>query len=146
VLLARAARGPQASVGAVVLSPVTDLTLAGPSWEAQAATDMIFTRDQAAALVQAYLGGSAATDPTASPLFGDLVGLPPIRVHVGGDEMLLDDARRYVARAVAAGVDARLDVWQGMQHVFQGGGIGTLAAAAASLEAIGAFLAQRLNG
>ena len=145
VLLALSTRDGRAPVGAVLLSPVTDLTLTGESWEAQAATDMFFTRAQAAALVQAYLGGSAATDPKASPLFGDLRGLPPLRVHVGGDEMLLDDSRRYVARAVAAGVDARLDVWQGMQHVFQGG-IGSLSAAAESLEAIGAFLAERLGG
>jgi monoterpene epsilon-lactone hydrolase len=146
VLLSLAKREGTAPVGAVLLSPVTDLTLEGESWEAQASTDMFFTRAQAAALVQAYLGGSAATDPKASPLFSDLAGLPPIRLHVGGDEMLLDDSQRYVARAVAAGVDARLDVWQGMQHVFQGGGIGTLAAASESLTAIGAFLAERLGG
>ena len=130
-------------MGAVLLSPVTDLTLVGESWQAKAAADVYFTRAQAAALVETYLDGKAAVDPEASPLFGDLAGLPPLRVHVGGDEMLLDDSRRYVARAVAAGVDARLDVWQGMQHVFQSG-VGTLAAAAESLDAVGAFLKERL--
>jgi acetyl esterase/lipase len=44
-----------------------------------------------------------------SPLYGNLAGLPPIRVHVGGDEMLLGDSRQYVERAVAAGVDAATD-------------------------------------
>jgi len=145
VLLSLATHDGRAPVGAALLSPVTDLTLTGESWEAQAETDMLFTRAQATALVQAYLGSSAATDPKASPLLGDLRGLPPLRVHVGGDEMLLDDSTRYVARAVAAGVDARLDVWRGMQHVFQGG-IGTLSAAAESLDAIGAFLRERLGG
>ncbi len=48
---------------------------------------------------------------TASPLCGDLTSLPPVRVHVGDEEVLLDDSRRYVERAVAAGVDAKLDVW-----------------------------------
>jgi epsilon-lactone hydrolase len=144
VLLALATRGGRVPVGAVLLSPVTDLTLSGESWDANATTDVFFTRAQAAALVEAYLGDSAATDPKASPLFGDFRGLPAIRVHVGGDEMLLDDSRRCVARAVAAGVDAQLHVWQGMQHVFQS--TGTLGAAAESLDAIGMFLAERLAG
>jgi acetyl esterase/lipase len=135
-----------APVGAVALSPVTDLTLSGLSWEAHATTDLFFTRAQAEALIQAYLAGNDAKDPKASPLFAELSGLPPIRVHVGGDELLLDDSRRYVERAVATGVDARVDVWEGMQHVFQGGGIGTLGAAAESLDAIGAFLRERLGG
>jgi acetyl esterase/lipase len=51
-----------------------------------------------------------ASDPLASPLHADLAGLPPIRVHVGNDEMLLDDSVRFVEHAVAAGVDARVDV------------------------------------
>jgi acetyl esterase/lipase len=132
-------------VGGVLLSPVTDLTLASESWITQAATDLYFTRTQATALIKAYLGGKSAADPQASPIFGDFAGLPPFRVHAGGDEMLLDDSRRAVERAVAAGVDARLDVWEGMQHVFQSG-VGALAAAAESLDAIGAFLMDRLRG
>ena len=132
-------------VGAVALSPLTDLALTGKSWETRAAADPFFTQSQAAALLKAYLGKASATDPLASPLYGNLTGLPPIRVHVGDDEVLLDDSRRYVERAVAAGVDAKLDVWEGMAHGFQGG-IGGFTAAARSLESIGAFLTERLNG
>jgi acetyl esterase/lipase len=65
--------------------------------------------------------GHDASDPFASPLHVDLTGLPPIRVHVGDDEVLLDDSVRIVERAVAAGVDARVDVWEGMVHGFLGG-------------------------
>jgi acetyl esterase/lipase len=54
------------------------------------------------------------------------------------DEVLLDDSLRYVERAVAAGVDARADVWMGMPHGFPGS-IGKLKAAAQALDAIGAF-------
>jgi monoterpene epsilon-lactone hydrolase len=64
-------------------------------------------------------------DPLASPLFGNLRGLPPVRVHVDDEEILLEDSRRYVARAVEAGVDAKLDVWLGMPH----GSVGSLSAA-----------------
>jgi len=81
--------------------------------------------------------------PLASPLYGDLTGLPPIRVHVGDDEVLLDDARRYVERAVAAGVDAKLDLWMGMPHGFVTN-VGGFNAATQALKASGAFLTERL--
>jgi acetyl esterase/lipase len=48
-----------------------------------------------------------------------------IRVHVGHDEELLDDSLRYVERVVAAGVDPRVDMWEGMPYGFLSG-IGTL--------------------
>jgi acetyl esterase/lipase len=86
-------------------------------------------------LVRSYLGSADANDPRASPLQGRLSGLPPIRIHVGDDEVLLDDSRRYAERAVAGGVDARLDVWTGMPHGFAGS-IGTLKASAQALDAI----------
>jgi len=86
------------------------------SWATRAAADPYFTRPQVEELVRSYLGDCDPADPMASPLYENLAGLPPIRVHVGGDEMLLDDSRRYVERAVAAGVDARVDVWKGMAH------------------------------
>ena len=130
-------------VGAAALSPVTDLTLSGTSWGTRAIADPYFTREQVSELVGSYLGGADPTDPRASPLHGNLAGLPPIRVHAGEDEVLLDDSRRYVERAVSFGVDARLDVWEGMPHGFLGG-IGNLAAAEEAMGAIGEFLAGRL--
>ena len=135
-------KGDLAPVGAVAISPVTDLALTGESYETRAEADPYFTKSQAAALVASYLGHADPKDPLASPLYGDLSGLPPIRVHVGDDEVLLDDSRRYVERAVAAGVDAELDVWMGMPHGFVTG-IGQFDAARRSLNAIGAFLTKR---
>jgi epsilon-lactone hydrolase len=131
--------------GAVVLSPVTDLALTGESFETRAEADPYFVRSQAAGLVRSYLGESDPKNPLASPLYGDLTGLPAIRVHVGDDEVLLDDSRRYVGRAVAAGADATLDVWMGMAHGFVNS-VGTLKAATEALSAIGKFLNERLAG
>jgi epsilon-lactone hydrolase len=131
-------------VGAAVLSPVTDLTLSGATYETRADADPFFTRPQVAELVHSYLGSADAKHPRASPLHGQFAGMPPVRIHVGDDEVLLDDSLRYAERAVTASVDARLDVWIGMPHGFPGS-IGKLKAAAQALDAVGAFLAERLQ-
>jgi acetyl esterase/lipase len=131
-------------VGVVALSPVTDLTLSGATYETRADADPYFTKQQVAALVQSYLGSADANDPLASPLQGRFAGLPPIRIQVGDDEVLLDDSRRYIERAMAEGVDARLDVWNGMPHGFVAS-IGAVKAAAQALDAIGLFLTERLQ-
>jgi acetyl esterase/lipase len=131
-------------VGAAALSPVTDLTLSGATYETRADADPYFTKQQVAELVHSYLGSVDANDPLASPLQGRFSGLPPIRIHVGDAEVLLDDSRRYVERAIAAGVDARLDVWTGMPHGFAAL-IGPIKASAQALDAMGVFLTERLQ-
>ena len=131
-------------IGVAALSPVTDLTLSGATYETRADADPYFIRPQVAELVRSYLGSADPKHPLASPLHGRLSGLPPVRIQAGDDEVLLDDSRRYVERAVAAGVDARLDVWMGMPHGFAGS-IGKLKASAQSLDAIGRFVAERLQ-
>lgn len=140
---AQMACGGVLPVAAAARSPVTDLAFTGASWETRALADPYFTRSQAAELVRSYLGSHDPADPLASPLYGEFVGLPPIRLYVGDDEVLLDDSLRYVERAVAAGADARVDVWESMTHGFLSG-IGRLAASTQALDAIGAFLANRL--
>jgi epsilon-lactone hydrolase len=140
---AQADKGGVAPVGAVAISPVTDLALTGESYQTRAEADPYFTKPQAAGLIASYLGRTDPKNPLASPLYGDLSGLPPIRVHVGDDEVLLDDSRRYVERAVEAGVDAELEVWMGMPHGFVTG-VREFEAARQSLDAIGAFLTERL--
>jgi epsilon-lactone hydrolase len=133
-----------APVGAVVFSPIADLALTSESFDTRAEADLYFTRSQAAALVRSYLGEADRKNPLASPLYADLSKLPPIRVHVGDDEVLLDDSRRYVERAVTAGVDAKLDVWMGMPHGFVTN-VGGFNAATQALKASGAFLTEQLG-
>jgi len=126
------------------MSPVTDLTLASPTYDTRADADPFFTRPQVAGLVRSYLGNTDPTNPLASPLHGRVAGMPPVRIHVGDDEVLLDDSRRYVDGAVGAGVDAKLDVWMGMPHGFVVS-VGKLKAASLALDAMGVFLAGRLH-
>ena len=136
------ASGSEALVAGVALSPVTDLALSGDSWSTRAVADPYFTQPQAAELVRSYLDRHSPEDPFASPLYADLKALAPIRVHAGSDEVLLDDSVRLVERAVAAGVDARLDLWEGMVHGYLGS-IGSLAASTETLQLIGEFLIER---
>ncbi|MGC2330048.1 MAG: alpha/beta hydrolase [Candidatus Acidiferrales bacterium] len=147
VLLSVTSRQPSSGsvvpAGAVALSPVTDLALTGGSFATRAEADPYFTLPQAAGLVRSYLSDVDPKNPLASPFYGNLAGLPAIRVHVGDDEVLLDDSRRYVERAVAAGVDATLDIWMGMPHGFISG-VGSLNAATQALSAIGTFLNGQL--
>ena len=136
---------PDASlVGVVALSPITDVTLSSATYDTRADADHYFTKPQVAELVSSYLQTADPNNPLASPLRGRFDGLPPVRIHVGDDEVLLDDSRRYLERMVAAGGDAHLDIWMGMPHGFVAG-IGRLKAAAQALDAIGGFLRWRLQ-
>lgn len=91
--------------------------------------------------MRSYLNGADTSNPSASPLNADLAGLPLILIHVGDDEVLLDDSVRFVDRARAAGVDVQLDVWEGMVHGFHGS-VGLLNASTQALQQIGSFLSE----
>jgi epsilon-lactone hydrolase len=91
---------------AVCFSPWTDLAVTGPS--ADTADDPIVSGPALRSMAKAYLGDTDPRTPLASPLYGDLRGLPPLQIQVGTRESLLDDARRFVTKATGAGVEASL--------------------------------------
>jgi len=103
----------------VCLSPWTDLAFTGESWKSKAAVDLIIYDYKELAFAKMYLGGLDPKTPLASPLYADLKGLPPLLVQVGTDEVLLSDSTRLVDRAQQAGVNAVIDEWEKMQHVWQ---------------------------
>jgi len=117
LLALREARLPQPAAG-VCISPWVDLTCSGGSYATRAAADPIVKSESIVAMAGVYLGGADAKTPLASPLFADLHGLPPLLIHVGDDEVLLDDSVQLAERARKAGVDATLDVWPKMVHVW----------------------------
>lgn len=122
-----------------VMSPWIDLALASESIETRAARDPLLSRSALEAARQRYLGTASANDPLASPLYGDLAGLPPVLLHVGEDEILLDDARRYADRLAKSGGSVELHVWEGMVHVFPAN-LALLRAAHEALDIVGEFL------
>ncbi len=120
-LLARKQRGESLPEGAIGLSAVTDFTASGESMLTRAEQDPLLKPDAIAFCAKYYLQGRCdLTDPLASPLFGELAGLPPLLLQVGEAEVLLDDSRRFADSAREAGVPVSLSVWPEMPHVFQG--------------------------
>ncbi|MFQ3459664.1 alpha/beta hydrolase [Bradyrhizobium sp. UFLA01-814] len=119
-MLAARDRGLPLPAAGAMMSPWTDLTASGASYQSRAKADPIHQRAMILALAKNYLGKDGdVSDPFASPLFADLTGLPPLLVQVGDRETVRDDATELAARAKAAGIDVELQVWDGMIHVFQ---------------------------
>jgi epsilon-lactone hydrolase len=121
------------------LSPATDLT---PKDNPEGFKDPLLPPKAVKYYSQSYLGNNDAHNPLISPVFGDLRGLPPLLVHAGEDEILRDDAVRIVGLAKAAGVDARLEVYPRMWHVWQL--FLSLPQATQSLDEIAGFLKAHL--
>ncbi|OGN95633.1 MAG: hypothetical protein A2Z71_00575 [Chloroflexi bacterium RBG_13_50_21] len=104
---------------AVCLSPATDMTMSGESWVSNQKKDFVLELSNIRTSGEIYLRGADLRSPLVSPLYADLHGLPPILIQVGSDEVLLSDATRFIEKARQAGVSATLEVWDGMQHVWQ---------------------------
>ena len=101
-----------------LFSPWVDLTCAAASIESNALTDCMLSPGALNRFKSHYLRGADPLDERASPIFGDLSGLPPTYVAVGSKEILLDDSRQLVEKIRSTGGSAELSVWRNMPHVF----------------------------
>lgn len=130
--------GEPLPAGAALLSPWTDLAMSGWSHITHGRLDPMLSLDAALTAARHYLQDASPTEPLASPLYGNFEGLPPLLIHVGANEILLDDSRRVAEKAQAAGVEVTLRVWPGLPHVFQA--FPQLPEARASVAELGTFL------
>jgi len=124
---------------AVLLSPWTDLEQTGSSIRTRAAADPSLTKAYLDRFAAAYLNGASVRDPRASPLFGDLTGLPPMLIQVGTAEILEDDAARFADKVKSVGGRATLQRWPDMIHVWQRFA-NRLPEAQEAIDAIGVFV------
>ncbi len=108
--------------GLILMSPWTDLTASGESYETNYTRDPLFgnTRDSMIYNLD-YAGEEDVKNPYISPLFGSYEGFPPMLVQAGSIEMLLSDSVSLAKKAKAAGVKVRLSIYEEMFHVFQMG-------------------------
>ncbi len=105
---------PAALVG---ISPWTDLTFSGPSYQTNEKKDPSLSEDSLRCYAAAYADGKER-DPLVSPVFGDLAGLPPSLLLAGGDELLLSDAQMLAQRLQDSGCRCELCVEDGLWHVY----------------------------
>ncbi len=111
--------GDPLPAAAVCLSPWVDMEAIGDSMTTKAEADPMINREDVPKGAQAYLNGADPRTPLASPIHADLSGLPPLLIHVGTAEVLLDDSTRLAEKAKAGGVDVTLEPSDDMIHVFQ---------------------------
>ena len=119
LLIAGKTQGLTMPAAALLLSPMTDLTVTGASYAGKAHADPAITARAIRARAADYLAGADPADPLVSPIFADLSGLPPLLIQAGSHEVLLDDATRLAAKAAADDVAVILDITPGVPHVFQ---------------------------
>lgn len=104
--------------GAILFSPWTDLVGTVQSRTTHDATDPWISGQALSFVSGMYAGTEDAHNPLISPIYADLHGLPPLLIHVGNDEVLLDDSLQVAEHAKAANVPVEITVWEGMWHVF----------------------------
>lgn len=113
-------KGMQMPCGIVAMSPWTDLTASGESYETNFEKDPLFGKTRDSLIYNKdYVGDHDPMDAYISPLFGDFRGFPPMLIQVGSYEMLLSDSVNVAAKAREQGVKVRLSIYEGMFHIFQ---------------------------
>ncbi|WWC67451.1 uncharacterized protein I206_101359 [Kwoniella pini CBS 10737] len=140
--------GYKLPAGLVLMSPWVDLTMSCGSWDENAATDVVPRPEADDHLnpVGCYLGPEGIsrylTHPYASPLFGDLSGLPPMLIQSGDSEVLRDEITLLAHKATLAGVHVTHELYEDMVHVFQM--FSFLPAATAAINNVGKWVCQTL--
>src|SRR5215471_8937211 len=104
----------------MAMSPWADMSLSGWSMLEKGSSDSALSWEMLFVSARHYLKGANPGDPYASPVFGNMRDFPPIMVHAGSNEILKDDAARLGELAADANIPVSVEVYDGMQHVFQG--------------------------
>lgn len=129
---------------AALISPWVDLAAPTPAVVAErAGTDAVMRPHQIAAMAR-LLAGDQLTDPTISPLYADVSGLPPTLIQVGSAELLGPQGERLASAFHDAGVPVSLQVWEQMQHVFHT--VWVLPERRSALDAMAGFLENPVLG
>ena len=102
----------------VCLSPWTDLEITGDSIIDLEDIDPMIKLASVKIQAANYIGTNDPKSPLISPIHADYIDLPPMLIHVGSDEILLDDSKRVADKAIKDGADVTLKVYDHMWHFF----------------------------
>lgn len=112
--------GQQLPCGIVAMSPWTDLTASGESYDTNYEKDPLFGKTRDSMIYNKdYVGDNDPMNAYISPLFGDFRQFPPMLIQVGSFEMLLSDSVGVASKARMQGVKVHLSIYDGMFHIFQ---------------------------
>lgn len=125
--------------GAICLSPWADLSCSLPSFKRNAESESLLNPQMLAAVGDFILQKETAKNPLLCPAFADYHGFPPLCIHVGSKEILLDDAKQIRRQAEKANVAIDYKEWEDLPHVFQIF-VGFLPEATASIKELAAFM------
>lgn len=100
-----------------LICPLVDLTRESSAFELSGNREPLLTRDLVGRYVAAYARDDAGSS-TASPLYADLAGFPPLVIDAASDDILVGDGRRLVDRARTAGVAFRYVEHPNLGHDF----------------------------
>ena len=86
-------------LGAVALSPWTDLSQTGKTMVTNEKNDPIISKKYLDRFAKLYFPDSDNMSYLASPILGELSGLPDMLIQVGSAETMLDDSKRFYKKA-----------------------------------------------
>ena len=124
----------------ILMSPWTDMTMSGKSYTECSEIDPMLTPEYIEALRLAYAAGRDYRSSDLSPLFADFTGFPPTLIQVGDHEILYSDSEQHYQAMRRANVPCRLQVSEGMWHVFQ---MFPIRKASVAIENIARFLLEQ---
>lgn len=99
-------------------TPWADLTKTGDTLFTNEGLDRILVSYEGvlAAAASLYANGHDLKDPLISPVYGDFAGFAPTYLVTGTRDMFLSDVARTHRKLRVAGVDADLNVYEGLSH------------------------------
>lgn len=107
--------------GLILFSPFTDMSLSSDSYNEWKNFDPVLTKDYIEHIRRVYLGENVTdfANPSYSPLFADLSGMPPVLIQAGTHEILRGDSERFALELKKSGCHTKLHVYEDGWHVFQ---------------------------
>lgn len=135
-------RGECLPAALLLMSPVTDGTLSGPTLVSKYGEDPMLRRGWLEQALHWYKPPLDAD--THRPLEVDLAGLPPMLIQVGEQELLLSDSTRLAQHATHCGVACRLEIHAARWHVFHLQA-SSLQSARQAIRTLGVFARQQVT-